>query len=350
MKLARDTVITPERVSELLAARYPEVRVEAVDILSESEGAASRLCLAVRYARDADAGLPTALFVKRNLADFTFPPEMYLTECRFYRDLAPELSLETPAVYGMEVDESTGAFVLLMEDLAARGARLAIATDPVSPDEVASVLKTLAALHAPLWETARLHSDLSWLELPTTSRFVDFYQNSGRQLSRRHLESGRRAEVAADRTWVHDRVWTAFGALLPAISRGPRTVLHGDLHVGNTYFLPGGAGGVLDWQLMLQGSWSVDVAYMIQTALDAGTRAQHERELLRSYLSELESRGVDAPKETDAWDLYRQNAVWGVVMWLVTPDGVHTDAVRAISLDRCMTAVEELDTLDALRA
>jgi aminoglycoside phosphotransferase (APT) family kinase protein len=350
MKLARDAVITPERVGALLGRRYPEARVEAVDVQSESEGAASRLRLAVRYAPDADAGLPTSLFIKRNLADFTFPPEMYLTECRFYRDLAPDLEVETPTVYGMEVDETTGAFVLLMEDLAARGARLAIATDPVSPEEVASVLKTLAALHAPLWESARLRSDLRWLELPTTSRFVDFYQKSGRQLARRHLESGHRAEVAAGRPWVHDSVWTAFGTLLPAISGGPRTVLHGDVHVGNTYFVPGAAGGVLDWQLMLQGSWSVDVAYMIQTALDAGTRAQHERDLLRSYLSELKSRGVDAPKDADAWDLYRQNAVWGVVMWLVTPDGVHTDAVRSISLDRCMTAVEELDALDALQA
>ena len=147
---------------------------------------------------------------------------------------------------------------------------------------------------------------------------------------------------------MHDRVWTAFSELQSHIAENPRTVLHGDVHVGNVYFVPDGSGGVLDWQLMLQGSWSVDVAYLLMTALDAGERAAHERDLLRFYLRELAARGVDGPAEDQAWDLYRQNAVWGVVMWLVTPDGVHTDAVQSISLDRCMTAVEELDALDAL--
>ena len=348
MKLARDAVVTPERVAALLGVRYPDVRVEAVDVLGESEGSASRLRLDVRYAPDGDAGVPRSLFLKRNLETFSFPPEMYLTECRFYRDLAPELAIETPSVYALEVDESTGAFVLLMEDLAGRGARLGIATDPVSPDEVASVLETLAALHAPNWESARLRSDLRWLELPTTSAFVDFWRQSGPRLARRHLERGHRAEVVGDRGWVHDRVWTAFSELQSHIAESPRTVLHGDVHVGNVYFVPDGSGGVLDWQLMLQGSWSVDVAYLLMTALDAGERAAHERDLLRFYLRELAARGVDAPAEDQAWDLYRQNAVWGVVMWLVTPDGVHTDAVQSISLDRCMTAVEELDALDAL--
>ena len=120
MKLARDAVVTPERVAALLSVRYPDVRVEAVDVLGESEGSASRLRLDVRYAPDGDAGVPRSLFLKRNLETFSFPPEMYLTECRFYRDLAPELAIETPSVYALEVDESTGAFVLLMEDLAAR--------------------------------------------------------------------------------------------------------------------------------------------------------------------------------------------------------------------------------------
>lgn len=348
VELARDAVVSPDRVEALLAERHPDARVEAVDVLDESEGSASRLRLLVRYADGATAGLPGSLFLKRNLASFTFPPEMYLTECRFYRDLAPELAIETPAVYGMEVDEATGAFVLLMEDLGARGARLGIATEPVSPDEVAAVLETLAALHAPFWESPRLAGDLSWLQLPTESAFVDFWRRSGPRLAARHLEGGHRADVVGDRSWVHDRVWTGFAALETCVADGPRTVLHGDAHVGNTYFVPGGRGGVLDWQLMLQGSWSVDVAYLVMSALEPQARAANERDLLRSYLDALRARGVDPPDEDDAWMLYRQNSVWGVVMWLVTPDGVHSDAAQSISLARCMAAVEDLDGLGAL--
>jgi hypothetical protein len=104
----------------------------------------------------------------------------------------------------------------------------------------------------------------------------------------------------------------------------------------------------LDWQLMLQGSWSVDVAYLVMSALEPQARAANERDLLRSYLDALRTRGVGPPDEDDAWMLYRQNSVWGVVMWLVTPEGVHTDAVQSISLARCMAAVEDLDGLGAL--
>jgi aminoglycoside phosphotransferase (APT) family kinase protein len=346
MKLARDPVVTPERINSLLADRYPGATVDSVDVVDESEGSASRLRLAVHTA-DGATDLPATLFLKRNLEAFTFPPEMYLTECRFYRDLAPELEIETPVVFGMEVDEDTGAFVLLMEDLGARGARLGIASEPTSVDEVASVLATLAALHAPFWESARLDDDLAWLHLPTTSRFVAFWREVGPRLAARHLERGHRADVVSDRSWVHDRVWTAFDALVDRLAASPRTVVHGDVHVGNTYYLPNGRGGVLDWQLLLQGSWSVDVAYLVMTALEPDARAAHERDLLGCYLDQLRVLGVEAPSESEAWDRYRQNAVWGVVMWLVTPEGVHSEDVQATSLARCIAATEDLDALDA---
>jgi aminoglycoside phosphotransferase (APT) family kinase protein len=347
MRLVRDAVITPERVAALLSRRYPGVEVERVDVLDESEGSASRLALRVTYAAGASAGLPERIFLKRNLAEFTFPPEMYLTECFFYRDVAPELSIETPRVYGLELDEKTGAFTMLMEDLHERGARLGIAREHVTPDEVASVLTTLAALHAAFWDSPRLRTELAWLESPATSRFVRFWRDAGPKLARRHVE-GHRGALVGTRSWVHDRAWTAFAALQDDLAAAPRTMLHGDVHVGNVYFVPDAPGGVLDWQLMLQGSWSVDVAYLVMTALDPQQRAACERDLLRSYLAELTRFGVEPPLERDAWELYRRNAVWGVVMWLVTPEGVHADDVQAISLERCMIATEDLDALDAL--
>jgi hypothetical protein len=348
VRLTRDAVITPGRVTELVSARYPQVRVDHVAVLGESEGSASRLRLALETS--GSPPFPATVFLKRNLESFTFPPEMYLTECRFYRDLAPELEIETPEIFGMEIDESTGAFTLLMEDLQARNVRLGIATEAVSSDDVASVLVTLAALHARYWNSPRLDHELSWLELPTTSPFVSFWQKAGPKLARRHVEHGHRGTVVEGSSWVHDRVWQAFAALQSRISEGPRTVLHGDVHVGNTYFVPDAPGGVLDWQLMLQGSWSVDVAYLVMTALDPKVRAASERELLGVYLRELSARGVDPPPEADAWELYRKNAVWGVVMWLVTPEGVHSEGVQATSLHRCVRATEELDALGALGA
>ena len=45
---------------------------------------------------------------------------------------------------------------------------------------------------------------------------------------------------------------------------------------------------------------------------------------------------------------YRQNALYGLMMWLITPDGVHSDEAQLEYLRRCLGAVEDLETLDAL--
>ena len=350
MKLDRDIVITPERVQGLLSEHAPGVVVAAVEVLGESEGSASRLRLGLTYGDgDGDGysgGLPTTMFLKRNLAEFTFPPEMYLTECRFYRDIAPGVGIETPAVFGMEVDESSGAFVLLMEDLDAR-ATLGIATEEATPEQVASVLDDLAALHAPFWGSDRVRRDFPWLDAPDHSVFIRFWRDAGPRLAAKNLR-GHRAAVSAAAPWVHDRLWPAFGALVDEVARSPRTVLHGDVHIGNVYFVPGGRGGLLDWQLMLHGSWVVDVGYLITSAFEPGVRAAYERDLLHGYLAELRRHGVDAPSDDDAWRQYRESAVWGVAMWVVTPDGVHSDEVQATSLRRCIAAAEELQSIDAI--
>ena len=287
-----------------------------MEVLDESSGSASRLRLRVRYGPGRDGGVPTELFLKRNLAEFTFPPEMYLTECRFYRDLAPRLAIETPEVFALTVDESTGDFTLLMEDLRSRGRGLGVATEPVTVDEVAAVLRTLAALHAPFWVRADLATEFPWLDSPLDSAFVRFWCDAGPRLARRHLGDRHRGRVVGDRPWVHDRVWAAFGALVADLATGPETVLHGDVHVGNTYYLPAsdGAtprGGILDWQLMLRGNWSVDVAYVVMTALDPATRAAHERSLLRGYLAELARLGVDPPDDEDSVEALLRRTRYG---------------------------------------
>ena len=37
-------------------------------------------------------------------------------------------------------------------------------------------------------------------------------------------------------------------------------------------------------------------------------------------------------------------------MWLVTPQGVHTDEVQDVSLERCLVAAEQLEALATLGA
>jgi len=342
-----DRVVDAARLNALLRPRHPDVEVAHVDVLGAHEGSASRLRLAVQYAPGRDAGLPTTMFLKRNLARFEFPAEMYSTEVRLYRDLLPAMAIEHPAVYAIEADRDELVFTIVMEDIGGRpGARLGIATTPATPDEVASLLRTLASMHAAWWGGNRLDREAPWLTDPVANAPMRFWREIGPRLSHRHLESGHRAELVDADRWPEASLWPAFDRLCAANAEGPPTLLHGDVHAGNVYYVAGGDGGLLDWQLMLRGSWALDVTYILITALTTEDRRAHESALLREYLDRL---GERAPGWDEAWRRYRQNVLYGVAMWLITPNGVHDDDVQDVNLVRCLAAGEDLETLGALQ-
>lgn len=341
--------VEPEMLTRLLASERPGVVVDGVDVLDDSSGSANRLRLAVRYAEGHDAGLPASMFLKRNLERFSFPVSMYTTEVRVYRDVLPGTGIESPAVFAVEATGDDVEFTILMEDLSVRPeVRVGFVLDPASIGEVESVLTTLARLHGTFWGAPAVDARAPWTKLPTHDDAMRFWAEIGPRLTRRHLESGHRAAVVDTARWPQEALWPAFDRLLAVDSDGPVTLLHGDVHAGNVYYVAGGEGGLLDWQLALRGSWALDVTYLLTSALSTDDRREHERALLEGYLGRLAAAGGVAPSWDEAWYRYRQNALYGVLMWLITPDGVHTDAAQLEYLRRCLTAADDLETLAAL--
>jgi hypothetical protein len=86
-------------------------------------------------------------------------------------------------------------------------------------------------------------------------------------------------------------------------ARAPRTLLHSDTHVANTYIMPNGAVGLLDWQLARRGGWEIDVSHYLQTALTIETRRAIERELVTGYIDELRRLNIDVPHDDVACGL-----------------------------------------------
>lgn len=332
------------RLSELLG-----VTVSAVDILDDTAGSANRMRLRLHYAGHG-TGLPEQMFLKRNLADFNFPTEMYSNEVRIYRDVLPHMTIEQPRIYAIEAHDNDVEFTILMEDLSVReGARVGFVLDHTSPEAVEGLLETLAVLHSAWWDGDRLSRELPWLTSPTRNAAMGFWAQVGPRLTARHLRRGHRAELVDQQRWPEEQWWPAFDRLLAADETGPHTLLHGDVHASNVYYQDGRPGGLLDWQLALRGCWALDVTYLLITALSPEDRRTHERELLLKYLAGLTARGVTAPGLNDAWLRYRQNVLYGVMMWLITPDGVHTDEAQRCFLQRCLIAAEDLETMEALR-
>ena len=294
------------------------------------------------------------MFLKRNLARFNFPTEMYSTEVRIYRDVLPGLGVESPAVYAIEAADDDVGFTILMEDLAQRpGARLGHRARP-------RPRPTRSTACSPPSPGSTPRAGASDARRPPAA----VGHGSGRQrrhavlgrdrppADRRHLRAGppgRRSSTAS--SWPEDELWSA----LRPHGRGRRHTARTRCSTATctpatcTTCDGGRTGGLLDWQLVLRGCWALDVTYLLITALEH-RRPPRPTSASCWRLSRPPggARASTPPSADEAWLRYRQNVLYGVLMWLITPDGVHTDEAQLLNLERCLTAGDELATLAAL--
>ncbi len=275
----REEDLTAEFLTAVLAERHPGVRVDAVEVVATKrcgEGIAStadRIVLELTYAEGSGGDLPERLVLKTMLVSPHAPSEMYETEVRFYNELRPSLSVETPRCYAASFDPTNGQFGLLLEDLTQRGARFPNASVPVSVDEVGALLDQLASLHAQFWQSPRFAADLAWVATPNAGGMSGIFERHGLAIIsdqvRRHPF---KQELIAPLGLSIDELWVALAVAERSLGLAPVTLLHGDAHIANTYLLPDGTGGLLDWQLQVRGCWAHDVAYLVSTALDPDVR------------------------------------------------------------------------------
>jgi aminoglycoside phosphotransferase (APT) family kinase protein len=349
--------LTPELLTAALGERHPGVEVAGLRVVDATEygvgqvSTADRVTLDLDYASGRDAGLPTRILLKTYLALPHAPKSMYRNEVRFYRDVRPELDIEAPRVFASTIDEDSGQFGVLMEDLNLRGARFPNATTHIELDQVADLLDTLAKLHARYWQSPALDAQFSWVPTPLEGGMHNTFTTFGKQLVGAQLENPLKAEIVAPLGRSLDDMWTALWKIQAVLADEPRTLLHGDTHIGNTYLLPDGHCGLLDWQLMVRGRWSHDVTYLLVTALETEVRRAEERRLLDHYLAALRGHGVDAPNAEAAFALHRRTVVWGLVIgWLITPPANYGDAITAANVSRLVAAALDHETFELIDA
>jgi hypothetical protein len=253
-------------------------------------------------------------------------------EARFYRDLAPRVGVRTPRAYYTGLDES-GRALIVMDDVVADGGRFLDAREPYSIEVTRDSLSQLARLHSSTWGDPK-PAGCDWLA-PTVPTFAQLYGTERLDLL---LNDGRAEGAAAElRDAVSLRSAVALTALAPATC-----VLHGDTHSGNVYLDAQGRACWLDWQIAQPGNWSTDVSYHLATVLSIDDRRAHEQELLRHYLDELDSYGVEAPAWHDAWERYTLGFAFGYFLWVITT--ISSREVVMHHIPRLAAALTDHDT------
>jgi aminoglycoside phosphotransferase (APT) family kinase protein len=141
---------------------------------------------------------------------------------------------------------------------------------------------------------------------------------------------------------------------LQLASQGPRTYLHGDLHIANTYTTRQGRMGIVDWQASLKGSWAHDYAYLLSTALEVEDRRAWEYELLDFYLERLSAAGGDDIPREKAWQAYRHATLYPYFAWVYTigrsrlQPRFQPDEICLRLIERISAAIDDLDSLGAV--
>ncbi len=341
--------ITSEWLTDALQERHPGARVSSVEVVFCAEVTNSHARLAVTY--DEPAGAPPTMFCKLLPVDdrraAIAKTRMGPREVRFYRELAPQLDLMVPAVHVAIHDPDDDSFVLLMEDLDARGCGVSDGTWAVDADRAAAALEGLAAMHARFEDPARRAAQAPWVrELTFGSTYGAVMLQHGLDHHRDRL-SDAFAEIA--QLYIHQgralfEMWTA----------GPKTIVHGDTHIGNLYF-DGEAIGFLDWGIINVNTPMREVSYFMTMAMNIDDRQRSEADLIRHYLAARRSLGASEISFDEAWAAHRIHAGYCVpasCQVVTFPEGM-SERRRVFSeafLARAEAAISDLDAAGAIRA
>ncbi|HKY16900.1 MAG TPA: phosphotransferase [Microthrixaceae bacterium] len=327
------TVLDPDWLEAALDVVGDGDRVVAVERAGSSRTIAEKVRFSVTVEGADGARRTYHLCAKGHFGDGF---NSLITEAHAYRDLLPRLEVRAPRAYFCGIDDVTSRGLIVMDDVEELGGRFLGAAEPYSVATCRDSLAQLAMLHAATWDDPQW--DVEWCT-SRIERMASFFDDATLQ---ELLDDGRGPDLAPE---LRDAT-TLRAAMARTAELPPTCVLHGDTHSGNAYVDVEGRVCWLDWQVTQRGHWSIDVSYHLGTVLDVETRRNHEAELLRHYLDELGSQGVDAPSFDEAWLRYTLGFTWGYFLWVITR--ISSRAVVLLHIPRLGAALTDHDTFRRL--
>ncbi|HXO78464.1 MAG TPA: phosphotransferase [Mycobacterium sp.] len=340
--------ITPAWMTDAVRRHHPDAVVSDVEVVLRDDGTNRRARLGLSYS--AGTG-PATVFAKA--VDPAHAELVALTSGLFHEprlfNAGVVLPLDHPVVYTAIIDEDASDFLMIMEDVVARGADPRDSTRPMTVDQVASGVRGLAKLHSEYWGD-RITSDpaLSWVE-----PFVAFagLEYAPLEIAYERLGDSVPTEIPAmTGTDLFVDIWARY---IGTLTEAPQTLLHGDPHIGNTYVLPDDTVGFLDWQMVRRGNFALDLGYFLQGALTIDDRRRSERDLIEEYRGALSLPADEMPSADEVWLRYRASVAHGLAIWMATLSGGDAWQGAEICLalaQRYAAAFVDLDTRGALDA
>jgi len=337
--------ITAEWLSEALGYEVRSFTSKRVG--TGQTGAAFRLTL------DADQGPETLLAKVAN-----GPVEArqrvangFSCEVGFYSLLEPTLNVRAPKCWFSAISDDRVYFTLLLEDLAPR--MPGVQADGVSFQRARGAIRNLAGLHAPRWDDPSLFA-YDFLTTTRDERRAEFLGGLTRKASAIFGDRFRNALGEEDIATMLAAA-DAFEVWAKAANEH-FTLLHGDYRPDNLMFGEAYDDVVaLDWQTMVVGPPTRDLAYFLGTSLKIDERRRTERELVSFYHQQLLDRGIE---DYSFAECFRDYSIGHVQAVLITTVGCayatgeqteESDGMFLAMAKRSCAAIRDLRTLELIQ-
>jgi hypothetical protein len=304
----------------------------------------------------------------------------YVSELRFFHDLAPDVPLRSPKLYGLFTDGSATSeyFVIVMEDLTAHSRVFDQVNDP--PDEAFTrkIALEVAVMHAKFWGSPRLDElgltrpdgryvfaldPLCKMSPGAAAPFRGLWQQMfGADVFAGHADAEKlNALLTGPKSaGIHE-------AIYDILSSRPRTLLHGDLRADNVFRTDPAMGtGVeesqltyIDWQVMHAGPPGPEFTQAWMHSLPPALRRK-DREFLRQYHDRLVQLNPAAGAYTYEMlfeDYTLSFCFWwtaistlgvGTVPMFDKPEGARMKQLWAAGRERTLMAMEDLGCLEII--
>ena len=302
--------LDPQWLSKALASIGGGAKVSSVEIVEVIKTVATKIRFAVTFEGYGERHA----FCLKGLLDVD---EMTarggstcVLEADFYCKVAPTVDVRVPECVSAVIDREAQQAIIIMRDLIESGARFCSALEAFSADEAAASLGQLARLHA----GSAFLEGADWIR-PRAAELARMTYITPEMLQ--ELMNGPRSEGLPSDVLDAGRLLEGMKVLADRDSARPQFMIHGDSHAGNNFRTADGP-GLIDWQLLQRGGWALDVAYHLCAVLPVELAEKEERSLLNDYLQTMRTFGFEMPGEEQAWEQYREAALYGYFLWAIT--------------------------------
>jgi hypothetical protein len=329
-------------------------KVEMADQLEQHANSTDRAWLQVTYTD----GSTEQVFAKVRASNFIIRFVMsmfdvYRNEMDAYMNIKMPRGVLTPKVYSAKWSPSR--FVLIMEDLRLKDVQFPnIWIEPPCSLQLAqNVLDTLACMHAEFWQNVPkgAWNDVSRPYFGKTICMFTLYR----------VEQNLPGLIPKD---IHDAFMTAlwhWDIVREYWSQShPKTMVHGDSHLGNFFIQKDGIVGTFDFQCKAEEHCMRDVTYFLCNSYPEENLAGDEKKLIEYYRERLtfhlkDTRKEDVAKLTiptfdECWAQYRMQSFYALYAFVFSGGlaNLMDNHQTAVGVKRIVAQMQRVKAADAL--